>query len=174
MPLDVEAVSIEDTWLRQSRSGSEALPERDPPPDNRWQRGSVVDGLYLADAEATAWAEWYRHLAELGIPPDQWLPSYLWSWRIDVEVADLRTEDQLRRAGLALPEPGRATWPPFQAVGERLLAEGWPGLVAPSAARRSGLVLCLFRDGSSVRGATPLPPPRKVTSAPPPPAGMRT
>lgn len=171
---ELEPVSIQGTWLRQSRSGSVALPERDPPPDNRWQRGAVVDALYLADQEATAWAEWYRHLAELGISPDHWLPSYLWSWRIEVEVADLRTEDQLGRVGLPVPRPGRATWPMFQAVGERLFADGWPGLVAPSAARGPGLVLCLFRDGSEVGGASPVPPPRKVTRAPAPPTGMST
>ena len=174
MPLEVEPVSIHGIWLRQSRSGSVALPERDPPPDSRWQRGSVVDGLYLADAAATAWAEWYRHLAELGLPPDHWLPSYLWRWRIDVEVADLRTEDRLARAGLPVPRPGRTTWPRFQAVGERLFAEGWPGLVAPSAARRSGLVLCLFRQGPKLNGATPVPRPRRITRAPAPPTGMRT
>lgn len=174
MPLEVERVPLLGIWLRQSRSGSVALPERDPPPDSRWQRGAVVDALYLADEEATAWAEWYRHLAELGVPPDHWLPSYLWRWRIDVEVADLRTEEQLGRVGLPWPRPGRATWPAFQAVGERLFAEGWAGLVAPSAARRSGLVLCLFRGGSPLRGADPLSPPREVSTAPAPPTGMTT
>jgi hypothetical protein len=89
VPLDVEPVSVGGLWVRWSRSGSEAVPKRDPPPDNRWQRGGVVDALYLADEEATAWAEWYRHLAELGVPPDQWLPAHLWSWRVVVEVADL-------------------------------------------------------------------------------------
>jgi hypothetical protein len=29
-----------------------------PPRDGRWQRGDVVDGLYLADEPDTAWAEW--------------------------------------------------------------------------------------------------------------------
>lgn len=54
MPLDVEPVSVEGLWVRWSRSGSVSIPERDPPPDNRWQRGGVVDAFYLADEEATA------------------------------------------------------------------------------------------------------------------------
>jgi RES domain-containing protein len=172
--LDVEPVSIEGTWLRQSRSGSLALPDRDPPPDNRWQRGSVVDALYLADEQATAWAEWYRHLAELGIPPDQWLPTYLWFWRVAIEVADLTTADRLASVGLMSPTPGRMGWRPFQEVGEALWTEGWAGLVAPSAARQSGLVLCLFRTGSAILGTDPQRPPRKITRAPAPPTGMRT
>lgn len=143
-------------------------------PDGRWQRGSEIDALYLADEEATAWAEWYRHLAELGVPPDQWLPTYLWTWKVDVEVADLSTEKRLRKVGLTSPRPGRRSWRQFQKVGEMLRAERWGGLLAPSAAHRGGLVLCLFRESSSVQGASPLPPPRKITAAPTPPTGMRT
>lgn len=41
----------------------------DPPGDNRWQRGHVVDPLYLADSPACTWAQWYRHLAEAAMPP---------------------------------------------------------------------------------------------------------
>jgi hypothetical protein len=29
----------------------------------------VVEAVYLADCEATAWAEWYRALAEAALPP---------------------------------------------------------------------------------------------------------
>lgn len=174
MPLEVEPVSITGAWVRQSRSASLPLPERDPVPDSRWQRGSVVDALYLADTEATAWAEWYRHLAELGVPPDQWLPTYLWTWRLRVEVADLSTAERLANVGLRAPRPGRGSWGRFQEVGEALWAEGWAGLIAPSAARRSGLVLCLFRENGFIRGAAPEPPALEITRAPAPPTGMRT
>jgi RES domain-containing protein len=117
----------------------------------------VVDALYLAESEATVWAEWYRHLAEHGIPPDRALPRDLWRWRADVEVADLRTEEKLAEVGLPVPTPGRPTWPPFQATGEQAWREGWRGLVAPSAARPAGLTLCLFRDETgAVEGAEPV------------------
>ena len=43
-------------WIKHTYPGSAPLPDREPPPDNRWQRGDVVDALYLADSEATAWA----------------------------------------------------------------------------------------------------------------------
>jgi RES domain-containing protein len=41
------------------------------PTDGRWQHGAVVPGLYLAEDTATAVAEWYRLLAELGTPPPE-------------------------------------------------------------------------------------------------------
>lgn len=174
MPLAVEGIRIRGRWCRHGRPGVEPLPARDPAPDSRWQRGAVVDALYLADKEETAWAEWYRHLAELAIPPDQRLPLDLWTWSVDVEVADLSNEERLNRIGLRRPTPGRHTWPAFQTVGEELAQEGWEGLLAPSAARPSGLVLCLFRYGYTVSGAEPLPPPIRITSAPIPPRGMTT
>lgn len=130
--------------------------------------------MYLADSEATAWAEWYRVLAELAVPPHRALPRDLWRFRLDVDVADLTTEAKLARVGLHAPRPMRSEWPAFQAAGERLQAERWSGLVAPSAARPEGLVVCLFRSGASVRGVRRLPPPRRVESAPVPPRGMTT
>lgn len=147
---------------------------RADPPDNRWQRGHVVDAIYLADSEATVWAEWYRHLAENGIPPERALPRDLWRWRIDVEVADLRSQENLARVDLPLPRPGRSTWPPFQAVGEGLWREGCRGLVAPSAARPAGQTLCLFREEQlRPRGAVPVGSVR-FDAVPAPPVGMTT
>jgi RES domain-containing protein len=144
------------------------------PPDGRWQRGAVVEGLYLADSEETAWAEWYRALAELAVPPHRALPRDLWRFRLDVELADLSSEDRLRRVGLHAPRPSRGEWPQFQVVGERLFDEGWHGLVAPSVARPEHLMVCLFRSGPTVSGLRRLPPPRRVQRPPAPPTGMTT
>jgi hypothetical protein len=89
-----------------------------PPGDNRWQRGNVVDALYLADGEDTLWAEWYRHLAERGVPPMHALPRDVWRYRVPrLEVADLSTAERLGRVDLIPPTPGRKSWPPFQEVG---------------------------------------------------------
>jgi hypothetical protein len=146
-----------------------------PPGDGRWQRGDVVDALYLADTEDTLWAEWYRLLAERGLPPLQHLPRDLWRFRAGaVEVADLRDATRLTRVGLPVPAPGRAGWAPFQRVGEMLRQEGWAGLLAPSAARAEGLVLCLYVDDPAVLPARPVGRPRVVRQPPAPPAGMRT
>jgi len=171
----VHGVRVTGFWLRHQPAGGLPLARRDPPPDNRWQRGDVVDALYLADAEATVWAEWYRHLAEHGLPPAAAMPRDVWRWTVDVEVADLSGAAPLAAARLPLPHPGRRSWPAFQAVGEALAADGWAGLLAPSAARPEGRTLCLFRapDGA-VRGARPVPPPRRVDAPPPPPTGMVT
>ena len=99
----------------------------------------------------------------------------MWTWQVDVEVADLSDEGRLARVGLPPPLPGRRTWPPFQKVGEGLWREGWAGLVAPSAARSAGLVLCLFWDGGPrIAGARPLRRPRRFTEPPAPPIGMTT
>lgn len=80
----------------------------------------MIDALYLADSEATAWAEWYRYLAESGIPPQQMLPTYLWTWQVDVEVANLQSLARLKRVGLPRPRPDHAGWARFQSVGEAI------------------------------------------------------
>jgi len=173
--LDVTAVAVRGHWVKHTYPGSPPLPERDPPPDNRWQRGDVVDALYLADSEKTAWAEWYRHLAERAIPPLAQMPRELWTWQVDVEVvADLSTDEKLAAVGLQLPTPSQRSWVPFQRVGEQISREGWSGLISPSAARPSGQVLCLFRGKDGVSGAKPCPSPRRIAEPPPPPKGLQT
>jgi hypothetical protein len=89
LSLDVDPVRVTGRWVRHAYPGGPAFADRDPPPDNRWQRGDHVDALYLADDDATAWAQWYRHPAERGLPPHEQMPRDLWQWEIDVEVADL-------------------------------------------------------------------------------------
>ncbi len=174
MALDVTAVAVRGRWVKHTHPGSPPLPERDPPPDNRWQRGDVVDALYLADSEETAWAEWYRHLAERAIPPLAQMPREMWTWEVDTEVADLSTEEKLAAVGLEPPAPSRRGWVPFQRVGEQISREGWSGLVSRSAARPAGNILCLFRRESVIPGAKPHPPPRRIAEPPPPPMGLRT
>jgi RES domain-containing protein len=176
LAIDADSVRITGRWVRQAARGTPVPPAREPPPDNRWQRGDVIDALYLADEEQTAWAEWYRHLAEAGLPPMQQMPRELWSWQVDVEVADLSSVERLDRVGLQTPRPGRRTWPPYQAVGAELASEGAAGLIAPSAARPAGLVLCVFRrePDRSPAGAKPIGTPRLIRRPPPPPTGMAT
>lgn len=175
MALDVDAVDAAGEWLRHIPHSANPLARPHPPGDNRWQRGAVVDALYLADDEATLWAEWYRHLAERGLPPTRSLPRDVWRFRVPpLEVADLSQGDRLARLGLPPPVPGRRSWSPYQRVGETLAKEGWAGLVAPSAARPAGRVLCLFVDDSLVTPAETVPPPRVVTEPPAPPTEMRT
>jgi RES domain-containing protein len=108
--LKVAAVTVKGRWVKHTYPGSPPLPERDPPPDNRWQRGDVVDALYLADSEATAWAEWYRHLAERMIPPLAQMPRELWTWQVNVKVADLSTPKKLAVVGLDPPSPVQDSW----------------------------------------------------------------
>ena len=178
MALPVEGTPVPvSRWYRHTLRGRDPLLRADPPPDNRWQRGAIIGALYLANDQATVWAEWYRLLAEAGIPPNHALPRALWTWEVNPEprVADLRTKERLDRVGLGMPRPGRDTWAPCQEVGETLWRDGWRGLMAPSAARPTrGVVLVLFRPDDAVPGARPISPPSLVTEPPVPPRGMAT
>ena len=163
-------------WLRHTPAGADPARRPVPPDDNRWQRGDVVDALYLCADEAGVWAEWYRHLAERAMPPRAALPRDLWTYEIaPLPVADLRTAERLARVGLPPPVPGRRTWPTFQAVGEHLHHEGFAGLLAPSAARPGTLILCVFLAERTLPGALAAPyTVRRITEPPAPPTGMRT
>ena len=116
MALGVPSVAVHGRWVKHTYPGSSPLPEREPPPDNRWQRGDIVDALYLADTDQTAWAEWYRHLAERMIPPLAQMPRELWTWQVDIEVADLSTPEHLAEVGLQPPAPGRSSWHAYPAT----------------------------------------------------------
>lgn len=173
--MDVDATPVSGTWFRHIPAGADVHYEPPDPADNRWQRGAVVEALYFADSEPTAWAEWYRYLAEAGLPPDQGLPRELWRWRISLaEVADLSDDARLARVELPPPLPTRLQWPTFQPVGEQLHREGWAALVSASAARPEGRTLCIFRTGRRVAGTRPVPPPKTVSKPPLVPTGLRT
>ncbi len=170
------AVEVRGNWWRHSPVGGDPWFRPQPHADNRWQRGEVVGAIYFADSRETAWAEWYRHLAERAIPAMEALPRELWRWDADLdEVVDLRRAAALDAVELPVPRPGRSGWPAFQRVGEALHADGWRALVAPSAARPEGLVLCVFRiSDQHPNGINPVPPPERVNEPPIPPTGMTT
>ncbi len=89
-------------------AGSDPLYRPPTPADGRWQRGTNVEGIYLAAEEATAWAEWYRWLAELEIEPLHGLPRELWRYRASLSsVADLTRAETLDAFGLPNAEPTR-------------------------------------------------------------------
>lgn len=168
-------IHVKGTWWRIARADSDPLFWATEAADGRWQRGSVVRALYLGDSEATVWAEWYRHTSEAGVPPQQRLPCAI--WRIDVDlddVADLTTPGILEGEGIARLDPTRRQWPKTQPIGESCRREGARGLLAPSAARRGGLVLAIFRPEEAIAGVTAVPPPKRFTDLPALPPGLRT
>jgi len=154
--LAVGPVHAGSEWTRHAPHRSDLLGRAATPTDGRWQHGAVVPGLYLAEDAATAVAEWYRFLAELGIPPSRAVPHDHHVWRLDLELADLSSTRQLASVGLPPPRPGRATWPPYQDVGEALWREGWAGLLAPSAARPDGRIACIFATHWAPEHCTPI------------------
>jgi hypothetical protein len=86
--LDVDPIAISGEWIRHAPHHSDLLGHSAEPTDGRWQRGDVVRGLYLADEPDTAVAEWYRYLAERGLPPSAAIPHDHHVWRVDLTVAD--------------------------------------------------------------------------------------
>ncbi len=132
--------------------------------------------LYLADEASTAWAEWYRHSAELGVPPQLRLPRDL--WRIDVDldsVADLTADGALERHRLGRLRPNRGDWPRTQPIGESYWRAGRTAVLVPSAAHVGGRVLAVFRLADApVAGLKPVRPARRFIELPALPAGLRT
>jgi RES domain-containing protein len=171
--LAVDAVHAGGEWVRHAPHGSALLGRSKEPTDGRWQRGEVVRGLYLADEAATAVAEWYRWLAERGLPPEQAVPHDHHVWRPDVELADLSSAETLDSLDLEPPRPGRRTWPPYQEVGETLWREGWAGLMTMSAARPGAFVACVFEDSWPPDGCAPQHA-VEIVDVPAPPTGMVT
>ena len=173
MTLAVDPVHAGGEWIRHAPHRSDLLGRAATPTDGRWQHGEHVPGLYLAEDTATAVAEWYRFLAELGIPPSRAVPHDHHVWRLDLELADLTSTRQLASIGLDPPRPGRATWPPYQDIGETLWREGWAGLLAPSASRPDGRIACIFAARWPPEHCTPIRA-NEITETPPPPQGMTT
>jgi hypothetical protein len=99
VPLDVDPTPVRGVWFRHVPARGEPLFRPERAAGGRWQRGEVVEGFYLADSEETAWAEWYRALAELAILPMRQLPRDLW-----------RFELELDRAAISRPRKGSSVW----------------------------------------------------------------
>ncbi len=102
----VQRVSVAGSWWRQTPHGADPLWLAFPPSSGRWQRGSSIAAIYFADEEETAWAEWYRVLAEIALPPTHGMPRDLWRWTVAVnDIADLSTPAKLAKLGLPVPRP---------------------------------------------------------------------
>lgn len=69
MAADIATFGLAGQWWRQLPAGLDPTRRPDPAKDARWQRGDVAYAVYLAESPDTAWAEWYRWLAESGVPP---------------------------------------------------------------------------------------------------------
>lgn len=174
MRSDVPAVPVAGVWYRHVGVDRPPIPGH-PAPDGRWQRGEQLAGLYLAQDTNTVWAEWYRALAELGEPPDRWLPRDLWRFSVSLQpVADLSRAAALRAVGLPAPRPDRDQWPAFQDAGAKLAADGFAGVLFRSSARPAGQCVCVFASDGEFADVEPVGTPERIIAAPVPPRGMRT
>ncbi len=167
-------VPLAGVWYRHVRADAPPLPGR-PGPDGRWQRGEQLAGLYLAQDPDTVWAEWYRALAELGLPPDTRVPRDLWRLSVNLQhVSDLSRSAALQAIGLPDPRPDRGQWPAFQDAGANLAAAGFEGVLFRSSAGPAGLCVCVFASKAGFPGVRPVGSPERIIAAPVPPRGMRT
>jgi RES domain-containing protein len=173
--LPAPRIHVDGTWYRITRPSSEPFVWTDEPADGRWQRGTAVRAIYLGDSEATVWAEWYRHTAEAGVPPSRRLPRAIWKVDVDLDdVADRTAPGVLEAHGIGRLDPTRQQWSQTQPIGERYFRDGARALLAPSAARKGGKVLAVFRRGRGHRGVTAVPPPQRHDRLPAIPRGLRT
>jgi RES domain-containing protein len=138
--MDVDTVAVDGEWIRHAPHRSSLLGRASEATDGRWQHGEVVRALYLADEPATAIAEWYRLLAERGLPPGRAIPHDHHVWQLDLQLADLSTPERLARVTLTPPTPGRRTWPPFLVCGRAAVPCGFRR--HPRAQRRSPTRTC--------------------------------
>jgi RES domain-containing protein len=135
----------------------------------------VIRGFYLADSEDTLWAEWYRHTAELNVPPATRLPRDVWRIAVDVaDIGDLSDTATLRQHGVDELLPTRKQWPATQPVGELYHHDHYRGILTPSAAHVGGQVLTIFRPTEDMPGLRTVPPARAHHELPPLPTGLRT
>lgn len=104
--IDAALVPVSGTWARYR-----AVPRRPAggiPAPGRWQRIGTPRH-YLADTERTAWAEFYRALAERGQAPQDQLPCELISVAVALDrVADPRTGRARAMLGLPRLRPTRS------------------------------------------------------------------
>jgi RES domain-containing protein len=167
---DVAWVPVDGTWARHTAPGIRAVEAHSG--GSRW----LVPGrrgLYLADGEATAWAELYRALAESQRGPLGAMPREIHQVAVRLDrVADLSAERSRRALGLPRIRPTEKQWPVFQAVGQRLAAEGAQGVLYASAAGARSRCLCVLETGLS--GLAAVGGPVRVIAPPRLPRGLRT
>ncbi len=173
--LPAARISIRGTWWRIVRGGADPFSWNPDPADGRWQTGAVVRGFYLAGTEETAWAEWYRHTSELGVPPAQRMPRDSWRIAVNVtDIGDLSEMTTLALHGLTELVPTRRQWPMTQPIGEAHYHDGARGILTPSAAHVGGRVLTIFRPLPSLPGLRSVGAATEYTELPPLPTGLRT
>lgn len=166
-------VPIQGTWVRHVLAGVDGLGVRAGGNGGRFHRPGRA-ALYLADTAETAWAEWYRWLAEWNRSPVEHVPRDLYRIAVDLRnVVDLSTASARQAAGLpARMRPSSRQWTTFQSASDRFAAQGADGVLYASAARTRSLCLCVFEPG--LPGLTIEGTPVRALTPPAPPRGLRT
>jgi RES domain-containing protein len=111
--------------------------------DARWHRRHGPAHLYATDSVDTMWAEHHKHLPA-NVDAAQVVVRVA---ALDVEglrVLDVANAVGRRTVGVSLGQLVGDDYGPCQELADRAAAHGYEGILAPSAARPSGLVLVVF------------------------------
>ena len=121
----IARVHVGGTWTRHVPAGGEALSTRRRGTPGRFHRPGEI-ALYLADGPETAWAEWYRALAERAQAPNDDVPRDV--HRISVclsDVVDISSAAARQAVGLPVRmRPAVSQWRAFQEFASSMRAEG--------------------------------------------------
>jgi RES domain-containing protein len=132
----------------------------------RWNPPDSFPVLYTGLIELTVVEEFHRLAERSGIPAESFLPRTLCVIKVDLEaVLDLRTDEQLSKAGLTAEQLRSYSMRECQSVGEAAHRLRLEGILAPSATG-VGEVLAIFdlnlRNSSRVsvteQRLLPMPP----------------
>jgi RES domain-containing protein len=169
----IARVRVSGTWVRHVPAGGGALTTRRRGTEGRFHRPGEI-ALYLADGPETAWAEWYRALAERAQAPSDDVPRDLHRISVSLDqVVDLSTAAARTRAGLPTRmRPAASQWRAFQELAATMRAEGAQAVLYSSAARTRAVCLCVFEAG--LDGLRQEGQPLAVIAPPAPPRGLRT
>ena len=115
--------------------------------DGRYHRVGGTGVWYASDREQTAWAELFRHFTSTGVDPFEVRRRVGAAEVHDLEVLDLCDASVRAALGVGYDDLVGDDHVKSQEVAERARAEGYEGLLAPSAAVHGGKTLVVFAVG---------------------------
>jgi RES domain-containing protein len=115
--------------------------------DGRYHRLGGAGVWYASDREQTAWAELFRHFTSTGVDPFEVRRRVGAAEVHGLEVLDLCDVSVRSALGVSYDDLVGDYYVKSQEVAERARAEGYEGLLAPSAAVHGGKTLVVFAVG---------------------------
>ena len=115
--------------------------------DGRYHRLGGAGVWYASDREQTAWAELFRHFTSTGVDPFEVRRRVGAAEVHGLEVLDLCDASVRAALGVGYDDLVGDDYMKSQEVADKARAEGYEGLLAPSAAVHGGKTLVVFPVG---------------------------